>query len=97
MNRTQVNAGSADQSSSILAVEACKNVRWERLELTVNSSTDHFDPVMFGRESPSNIALLEPEAFLHEALQAGLIQQVVGEFFVGEHGESGALGSGGQF
>jgi hypothetical protein len=39
---------------------------------------------------------LEPEAFLHQPLQAGLVEQVVGEFFVGEHGEGGAFGTGGQ-
>jgi len=45
----------------------------------------------------SAIALLQPEAFLHQPLQAGFVEEVVGEFFVGEHGEGGALGSGGQF
>jgi hypothetical protein len=31
-------------------------------------------------------ALLQPEPFLHQPLQAGLVQEIVGEFFVGEHG-----------
>ena len=42
-------------------------------------------------------ALLQPESFLHQPLQAGLVEQIVGEFFVGEHSEGGAFGSGGQF
>lgn len=41
--------------------------------------------------------LLQSEAFAHEALEAGFVEQVVGEFFVGEHGEGGALGAGGEF
>ena len=41
--------------------------------------------------------LLQAEAFAHQALQAGFVEQVVGKFFVGEHGEGGALGSGSQF
>jgi hypothetical protein len=42
-------------------------------------------------------ALLQPEAFLHQPLQAGFVEQIEGEFFVGEHGEGGAFGSGGEF
>jgi len=41
--------------------------------------------------------LLQAEALAHEALQAGFVEKVVGEFFVGEHGEGGALGAGGEF
>lgn len=41
--------------------------------------------------------LLEAEAFGHEALKAGFVEEVVGEFFVGEHGEGGTLGAGGEF
>jgi len=39
--------------------------------------------------------LLQAEAFAHEALEAGFVEEVVGEFFVGEHGGSGAGGGGG--
>lgn len=42
-------------------------------------------------------ALLQVETFPHEPLQAGFVEDVVGEFFVGEHGESGALGSRDEF
>ena len=35
--------------------------------------------------------------FAHQALQARAIEDVVGEFFVGEHSQRGALGSGDQF
>ena len=41
--------------------------------------------------------LLQPKPFLHQPLQAGFVEEVVGEFFVGEHGEGGAFGSGGEF
>jgi hypothetical protein len=41
--------------------------------------------------------LLQPESFLHEPLQAGFVEQIEGEFFVGEHGEGGAFGSSGEF
>lgn len=37
------------------------------------------------------------EAFGHQALEAGFVEKIVGEFFVGEHSKSGALGSGGEF
>ncbi len=40
--------------------------------------------------------LLQAEAFAHQALQAGFVEKIVGEFFVGEHGEGGALGAGGE-
>jgi hypothetical protein len=40
--------------------------------------------------------LLQAEALGHQALQAGFIEQVVGEFFVGEHGEGGAFGASGE-
>ena len=43
------------------------------------------------------VLLLKPEAFAHEALEAGFVEQVVGEFFVGEHGEGGAFGAGSEF
>jgi hypothetical protein len=41
--------------------------------------------------------LLQAEAFGHDALEAGFVEEIVGEFFVGEHGEGGALGSGSEF
>ena len=41
--------------------------------------------------------LLQAEAFGHESLQARLVEEVVGKFFVGEHGESRAFGPGGKF
>ena len=40
---------------------------------------------------------MQAEAFAHEALQAGFVEEIVGEFFVGKHGEGGALGAGGEF
>jgi len=40
--------------------------------------------------------LLQAEAFAHQALEAGFVEQIVGEFLVGEHGEGGALGAGGE-
>ena len=43
------------------------------------------------------IRLLQAEAFGHEALEAGFVEEVIGEFFVGEHGEGGTLGAGGEF
>ena len=45
----------------------------------------------------SDTGLLQPKAFLHQPLQSWLIEEIEGEFFVGEHGKGGALGSGGQF
>jgi len=42
-------------------------------------------------------SLLEAEAFGHEALEAGFVEKVVGQFFIREHGEGGALGAGGKF
>ena len=48
-------------------------------------------------EATGDVRLLQSEAFAHQALEAGFIEQVVGEFFVGEHGEGGALGAGCQF
>lgn len=41
--------------------------------------------------------LLQVKAFPHESLQAGFVQDVVGEFLVGEHGQGGALGTRDQF
>jgi hypothetical protein len=41
--------------------------------------------------------LLQMESFPHEPLQAGFVDNVVGEFLVGEHSEGGALGPGHQF
>jgi hypothetical protein len=41
--------------------------------------------------------LLQAKAFAHEALEAGFVEEVVGEFLVGEHGEGGAFGAGGEF
>ena len=43
------------------------------------------------------VSLLQAEAFGHEALEAGFVEEVVGEFFVGEHGEGRTLGAGGEF
>jgi hypothetical protein len=40
---------------------------------------------------------LQAEAFAYQALEAGFVEQVVGKFFVGEHGEGGALGASGEF
>ena len=34
----------------------------------------------------SAVKLLQPEALPHEPLQAGLVDNVVGQFLVGEHG-----------
>ena len=51
-------------------------------------------------ESPASTpgtSLLQAEAFGHEALEAGFIEEVVGKFFVGEHGEGGTLCAGGEF
>ena len=39
---------------------------------------------------------MQAEAFAHEALEAGFVEEIVGEFFVGEHGEGGAFGAGGE-
>jgi len=39
---------------------------------------------------------LQMVAFAHQALQARAIENVIREFFVGEHGEGGALGAGTQ-
>jgi hypothetical protein len=41
--------------------------------------------------------LLKPEALAYQALDAGFVKQIVGEFFIREHGECGALGAGGEF
>jgi len=41
--------------------------------------------------------LLQAEAFSHQALETGFVEEIVGEFFVGEHGEGGALGACCQF
>jgi len=51
-------------------------------------------------ESPASTpgtSLLQAEAFGHEALEAGFVEKVIGEFFVGEHGEGGTLCAGGEF
>src|SRR5579862_1194932 len=40
---------------------------------------------------------LQAKAFVDQALQAGLVEEIVGEFLVGEHGESCALGAGCEF
>ena len=37
----------------------------------------------------------EGDEDIHQALQAGFIQQIVGEFFVGKHSEGGTLSVGG--
>jgi len=39
--------------------------------------------------------LLQPKPFIDQPLQARPVENVVSEFFVGEHGESGAAGIGG--
>jgi hypothetical protein len=41
------------------------------------------------------LILLQPETFIHKALQARPIDQIVGELFVREHAERGAAGIGG--
>jgi hypothetical protein len=41
--------------------------------------------------------LLQTEPFIHQPLQARLIENVVGEFFVREHSQGGAFGAGDQF
>ena len=47
------------------------------------------------RENPWQV-LLKMKSLPHQSLQAGAIENVVGEFFVGEHGEGRALGAGTQ-
>jgi len=37
------------------------------------------------------------EPLVHQSLQSRLVEYVVGEFFIGKHGEGGALGSGAKF
>ena len=54
-----------------------------------------YGPVVFAESS--HIRLVQPEAFADQPLQARAIEQVVGEFLVGEHGKGGTLGSSGQF
>ena len=39
---------------------------------------------------------LQMKSFSHQSLQARFVEDVVGELLVGEHGQGGALGSGGQ-
>ena len=39
----------------------------------------------------------QAEAFAHQPLQSRLVEKIEGEFFVGEHRQGGAFGSGGQF
>ena len=41
--------------------------------------------------------LLQPEAFIDQPLQARPVENIVGEFFIGEHGERGAAGIRGHF
>jgi len=41
---------------------------------------------------PGN-CLLQTEAFVHQALQSRLVEDVIGKFFVGKHGESRPLGT----
>ena len=48
-------------------------------------------------QSWSRPALLQPVSFLHQPLQAGLIDDVIGEFFVWKHGQGGPFGSRDQF
>ena len=45
----------------------------------------------------NRINLLQMESFPHEPLQPRLVEDVVGEFFVREHGEGGAFGPRRQF
>jgi hypothetical protein len=42
-------------------------------------------------------ALLQPEAFIDQALQPRPVDHIVGEFFAGKHAESGAAGVCGHF
>ncbi len=37
--------------------------------------------------------LLQTKSFLHQPLQAGLVKDVIGKFFIRKHGQCGALGS----
>jgi hypothetical protein len=37
--------------------------------------------------------LLQTKSFLHQPLQAGLVEDVISEFFIRKHGQRGALGS----
>jgi hypothetical protein len=42
-------------------------------------------------------ALLQAEAFVHQALQARAVENIVGKFFVGKHAQRGAAGVRGYF
>jgi len=61
------------------------------------ASADELSQFTITIEKRNRHRSLQPESFLHQALQAGFVEEVVGEFFVGEHGEGGAFGSGGEF
>jgi hypothetical protein len=50
-----------------------------------------------GSICPAVGVLLQAKAFVDQALQAGLVEDIEGEFLVGEHGESCALGAGCEF
>lgn len=52
---------------------------------------------IYEMEASFDRTLLQMESFAHQALQAGFIDNVVSEFFVGKHGEGGTFGSGHQF
>jgi len=41
---------------------------------------------------PCDYYLLQPEAFIDQPLKARPVENIVGEFFIGEHAESGAAG-----
>ena len=41
---------------------------------------------------PPQWFLLQPEAFIHQALQARAVDEIVGEFFIGKHAECGPAG-----
>ncbi len=49
----------------------------------------------FAKIAKKSWPLLEPIAFVHQALQAGFVEQIVGEFFVGKHSKGGTLSVGG--
>lgn len=46
---------------------------------------------------PVRRGLLQPEAFCNQPLQSRFVEKVVGQFFIGEHGEGRALGSRSKF
>src|SRR4051794_5147106 len=72
-------------------VSAVESARSEEKRVSVKSPTSRKS------QEVGHSALLEVKSFAHQPLQARPIQDVVGEFFIGEHGKGGALGSSHQF